>query len=171
MAVLYSVLNRILDVDSLPDLNKCMVVLTELSKEPVQDSRNHRVDAAKEGSIPPGVILELRLDVFPGTFSGYDVRTTMNYTHIGMDDRARALGNLRWQRIGSEARDVRRQSVAANDNGKALPVAKEGKRNNGKSCSADAVSHAMATADSDQSESAKRVRFPPPPLSNTLNHN
>jgi hypothetical protein len=30
-----------------------------------------------------------------------DVRTTMKYTHIGMDDRAKALRNLRWQRIGS----------------------------------------------------------------------
>jgi Phage integrase family len=45
-----------------------------------------------------------------------DIRTTMKYTHIGMADRARALGNLRWPRIGSGARDVRGQSVASNGN-------------------------------------------------------
>jgi integrase len=89
-----------------------------------------------------------------------DVRTTMKYTHIGMEDRARALGNLRWQRIGSEAHDVRRHSVAANDNEKSSPVAKQSVRKNGKSRSADTASHPMAPAGSDHSESARRVRFP-----------
>jgi integrase len=93
-----------------------------------------------------------------------DVRTTMKYTHIGMEDRARALSNLRWQRIGSGARDVRCQSVAANDNDKASPINKESGGREGNSSVSGTDSQPVATGGNDESDSQKRVRFPPPPL-------
>jgi integrase len=93
-----------------------------------------------------------------------DVRTTMKYTHIGMEDRARALGNLRWQRIGSGTRDVARHSVAANDNDKDSPINKQTDRREGTSSTSVTDSQPLASVGNDESESAKRVRFPPPPV-------
>jgi hypothetical protein len=93
-----------------------------------------------------------------------DIRTTMKYTHIGMDDRARALGNLRWQRIGSGAHDVHRQRVASNDNGKASPYPAEPEESDGESRTYDKSSRPLATDGNDRQNWEKRVRFPPPPL-------
>jgi site-specific recombinase XerD len=97
-----------------------------------------------------------------------DIRTTMKYTHIGMEDRARALSNLRWQRIGSGARDVGRQHAASNDNGKASPKRDECDGSSDKTKSCDATSHRMASNDNNRDERSKRVRFPPPPLCQPL---
>jgi len=93
-----------------------------------------------------------------------DIRTTMKYTHIGMNDRARALGNLRWQRIGSGARDVHRHGVAANDNGKASPQTGDTDESSGKPGTCDTRLHPMASNGSRRVKVAKQVRFPPPPL-------
>ena len=100
-----------------------------------------------------------------------DIRTTMKYTHIGMNDRARALGNLRWQRIGSEARDVRSHQVASNDNEKSSARPDRTDESDGRSRTCDAHSHSLATDGNEPANGRKRVRFSPPPLSNSLNCN
>jgi integrase len=93
-----------------------------------------------------------------------DVRTTMKYTHIGMEDRARALGNLRWQRIGSGARDSRGHSMASNDNGKASPNGDDPDRSGERSKGYDTASHRVSSNGNDRRKSAVQIRFPPPPL-------
>lgn len=93
-----------------------------------------------------------------------DIRTTMKYTHIGMDDRARALSNLRWQRIGSAAHDVGSPSVASNDNESASDEDDDRCEILDDSSDFDADCHELALIGADASEDADRVRFPPPPL-------
>jgi integrase len=93
-----------------------------------------------------------------------DVRTTMKYTHIGMEDRARALSNLRWQRIGSGARDFRRHRVASNDNGKASPNGDDPDRSSEKSKGYDTALHRVSSNGNDRRKPAVQIRFPPPPL-------
>lgn len=93
-----------------------------------------------------------------------DVRTTMKYTHIGMDDRARALANLRWQRIGSAAHDSVCPSVASNDNEPDPDEGSEQCEYPDESGTSDATCHQLALIGSDASDDDERVRFPPPPL-------
>jgi site-specific recombinase XerC len=93
-----------------------------------------------------------------------DIRTTMKYTHIGMDDRARALGNLRWQRIGSGAHDVDSHLVASNDNESSDDEDSDTAENPYVSSDFDTSSRELALIGNDDAESSDRVRFPPPPL-------
>ena len=93
-----------------------------------------------------------------------DIRTTMKYTHIGMDDRARALGNLRWQRIGSATHDSASHSVASNDNEPEPGEDDERYDTTEESGSFDAECHELALVGGAASDDAERVRFPPPPL-------
>ncbi len=44
-----------------------------------------------------------------------DIKMTMRYTHIGMDDQARAIQLLGWQRIGSGNDGSEQQSVSPDD--------------------------------------------------------
>ncbi len=84
---------------------------------------------------------------------------------IGMDDRARALGNLRWQRIGSAAHDVGSHSVASNDNGLVTDEEDSPYETLEESSSFDTDCHELALVGCDASEDADRVRLPPPPIS------
>ena len=93
-----------------------------------------------------------------------DIRTTMKYTHIGMDDRAKALGNLRWQRIGSGAHDVGSHSVASNDNVPGSDEEDDTTDSPYESGIFDADCHELALVGCDVSGDGERVRFPPPPL-------
>ncbi|MCA9102376.1 MAG: tyrosine-type recombinase/integrase [Planctomycetales bacterium] len=93
-----------------------------------------------------------------------DVRTTMKYTHIGMEDRARALGNLRWQRIGSALRDFGGQSEATigSESGDQLDSCDDASAEY--SDTSDNDSRVLALIGSEASNDAEQVRFPPPPL-------
>jgi hypothetical protein len=93
-----------------------------------------------------------------------DIRTTMKYTHIGMADRARAVGNLRWQRIGSGARDVLGHSVASNDNAKSPASDAESDGSGGRLKTFVAARQPVTSNGSRRGNDRKRVRFPPPPL-------
>jgi len=92
-----------------------------------------------------------------------DIRTTMKYTHIGMDDRAKALGNLRWQRNGSGTRDLASHSSSSNGNETAeangpLPNANA---DNTEACDGDC--HGESLNGRNGQKASVQVRFPPPP--------
>jgi integrase len=99
-----------------------------------------------------------------------DIRTTMKYTHIGMDDRARALSNLRWQRIGSGAHDGGGHSVASNDSAPVSEGEGDCYKNLDESSTSDVDRHELALVGLGASEGAEWVRFPPPPLSYFVSH-
>ena len=93
-----------------------------------------------------------------------DIRTTMKYTHIGMEDRAKALGNLRWQRNGSGARDSRRHRTSSNGKGKESGNGGKTDESSGKPETCDTALHRVSPNGTDRQNVAKRVRFPPPPF-------
>jgi hypothetical protein len=93
-----------------------------------------------------------------------DVRTTMRYTHIGLEDQAKAVQRLPWHHNGTSPRvpKGRGQSssgtrILAKDSGKA-----------GLSISAESICvtkhrESVGLGES-EAEATERVRFPPPPL-------
>lgn len=93
-----------------------------------------------------------------------DVRTTMKYTHIGMEDRAKALSNLRWQRIGSGARDVELHQSSSNGNGQHADLARQNDETLDDSDTYDSDPHTMSSNVNDRQKGPAPVRFPPPPL-------
>jgi integrase len=93
-----------------------------------------------------------------------DVRTTMKYTHIGMDDRAKALGNLRWQRIGSGARDSRPHRSSSNGNGKEGGTSAQFDESAEETEVFDNCTRQSSPNDAKRQKQPERVRFPPPPL-------
>jgi site-specific recombinase XerC len=93
-----------------------------------------------------------------------DVRTTMKYTHIGMDDRAKALGNLRWQRIGSGARDVRQHGSSVNGNSRHSDRHQENGEKFDESGTSDNDSRSMSPNGGTRQKASDQVRFPPPPI-------
>ncbi len=93
-----------------------------------------------------------------------DVRTTMKYTHIGMDDRAKALGNLRWQRIGSGARDSRPHGSSLNGNAKDCGNPARADESTEESETSGTRSRQSSLNGTKRQKSSDRVRFPPPPL-------
>jgi len=97
-----------------------------------------------------------------------DVRTTMKYTHIGMDDRAKALSNLRWQRIGSGARDVRSHGSSSNGNGRHSDHPLRTDESLDESGTSDNGPRSMSLNGRARQKASDQVRFPPPPLLNAL---
>lgn len=93
-----------------------------------------------------------------------DVRTTMKYTHIGMDDRAKALRNLRWQRIGSGARDVEPHQSSSNGNDQQSDHSEETAESLEESGTSNIGPRSMSPNGNDRQKASVPVRFPPPPF-------
>lgn len=93
-----------------------------------------------------------------------DIRTTMKYTHIGMDDRAKALSNLRWQRNGSGARDLRPHGSSSNGNGMHSRNPHRHGESTDESSTSDNGSRPMSPSGRNRQKVSDQVRFPPPPF-------
>jgi len=89
-----------------------------------------------------------------------DIRMTMKYTHIGIEDQAKAIRRLPWHHSGISPRDPSRpveSTRGTSDNSIT-------KANPGDKRTSVASRHDKASTDISESEASGRVRFPPPPL-------
>ena len=94
-----------------------------------------------------------------------DVRMTMKYTHIGIDDQAKALANLpadgKWLHIGCNRRGVDGHEAAQVDTETGDCRSPKPRRRQALGTNR----HVVSQGDADDPDHRTRVRFPPPPLS------
>lgn len=89
-----------------------------------------------------------------------DVKMTMRYTHIGIEDQAKALGRLSWQRIGSDPGRVDSHSVTSPDTDDGPSSIAESNATHDQDATSDTPRHSVALADTSQVQLPERVRFP-----------
>jgi integrase len=99
-----------------------------------------------------------------------DIHTTMKYTHIGIGDQAKALKQLRWQRIGSGTRDVEGHGSSLSGNPADVKTTPSDVRSLDHTPGCDTDWRPVSAIGNNGSNRQKRVRFPPPPLAAGLSH-
>ena len=94
-----------------------------------------------------------------------DIRTTMKYTHLGLEDQAKAVQRLPWIHNGSSPYVSNGPAVTTCGNANEQKERSEHEVTTSAKGTSDASSHDLSLSGNSEEEDFVRVRFPPPPLS------